>query len=263
MVVFTCDGCGETLKKSQVDAHVYRCRNGCESVSCVDCSVSFYGDDYKLHTSCISEAERYEKTVYKGRAKKKNPQEAWMESIGDAVTIAPPEIRSLVQGLLEYDNVPRKEKAFKNFCRNSMKGANLRTVSSVWEYLVDIREKQKAAVSASAGSFSEEAKPHNTVFKSSQANVSIPSVSAIPSTQTPLPDVSGKRMKKTMTKMLKRAPDRTMRFKELKKRIRTKLDISKIRDNEIKLLMTKCIECEKKITLDGKYVKLQSTFSVT
>ena len=43
MVFFTCDGCNETLKKNQVDAHVYRCRQGCESVSCVDCGISFYG----------------------------------------------------------------------------------------------------------------------------------------------------------------------------------------------------------------------------
>ena len=43
MVVFSCDGCGEILKKSQVDNHVLRCRQGCHAVSCVDCSVAFYG----------------------------------------------------------------------------------------------------------------------------------------------------------------------------------------------------------------------------
>ena len=46
MVFFTCDGCNETLKKNQVDAHVYRCRRGCDSVSCVDCSISFYGGTF-------------------------------------------------------------------------------------------------------------------------------------------------------------------------------------------------------------------------
>ena len=43
MVFFSCDGCGDMLKKSQVDAHVYKCKVGCDAVSCVDCSVSFYG----------------------------------------------------------------------------------------------------------------------------------------------------------------------------------------------------------------------------
>mmetsp|Transcript_77 Transcript_77/g.176 ORF Transcript_77/g.176 Transcript_77/m.176 type:complete len:80 (-) Transcript_77:91-330(-) len=42
MVFFSCDGCGEMLKKNKVDAHAARCRR-CASVSCVDCSVSFWG----------------------------------------------------------------------------------------------------------------------------------------------------------------------------------------------------------------------------
>ena len=58
MVFFVCDGCNETLKKNQVDKHASRCRV-CTSVTCVDCSVSFYGNDY-AHTVCISEAEKYE-----------------------------------------------------------------------------------------------------------------------------------------------------------------------------------------------------------
>ena len=46
MVFFSCDGCGDMLKKSQVDAHVYKCKVGCDAVSCVDCSVSFYGGKF-------------------------------------------------------------------------------------------------------------------------------------------------------------------------------------------------------------------------
>ena len=52
MVVFSCDGCGEMLKKSQVDGHANRCRR-CDSVSCVDCSVSFWGGTYCRLTTCI------------------------------------------------------------------------------------------------------------------------------------------------------------------------------------------------------------------
>lgn len=44
MVVFICDGCGETLKKAKVDQHAARCRD-CASVSCVDCSLSFWGGE--------------------------------------------------------------------------------------------------------------------------------------------------------------------------------------------------------------------------
>jgi hypothetical protein len=42
MVIFSCDGCNDVLKKSQVDAHAGRCRK-CYAVSCVDCLVSFPG----------------------------------------------------------------------------------------------------------------------------------------------------------------------------------------------------------------------------
>ena len=51
MVFFSCDGCGDMLKKSQVDAHVYKCKVGCNAVSCVDCSVSFYGGTKHLFLS--------------------------------------------------------------------------------------------------------------------------------------------------------------------------------------------------------------------
>lgn len=44
MVFFSCDKCAEMLKKSKVDSHAYRC--GCDSVSCVDCSVSFWGGEF-------------------------------------------------------------------------------------------------------------------------------------------------------------------------------------------------------------------------
>jgi len=94
MVFFSCDKCGEMLKKAKVDAHAMRC--GCDSVSCIDCSVSFWGDDYRLHTSCITEAERYEKTIYKGprkndtKGRKLTVQEIWMEVINESMNTYPP-----------------------------------------------------------------------------------------------------------------------------------------------------------------------------
>jgi len=40
MVCFYCDACGESLKKSQVQKHRYKCRECCV-VSCVDCGHNF------------------------------------------------------------------------------------------------------------------------------------------------------------------------------------------------------------------------------
>ena len=64
MVFFICDACQETLKKNKVEQHCLKCRN-CWVLSCVDCGKHFEGDAYAQHTSCISEAEKYEGALYK------------------------------------------------------------------------------------------------------------------------------------------------------------------------------------------------------
>ncbi|KAJ3284809.1 hypothetical protein HK104_009763 [Borealophlyctis nickersoniae] len=70
MVSFVCDYCQETLKKAKLDAHTYRCSNA--QFSCIDCSVTFQGTEYRSHTSCVSEAEKYQKSLYKGPKKGQN-----------------------------------------------------------------------------------------------------------------------------------------------------------------------------------------------
>ncbi len=61
MVSFICGGCGDTLKKPKLDQHFHsRCG---ASFTCLDCSVEFHApQQWKGHTTCISEAEKYEKT---------------------------------------------------------------------------------------------------------------------------------------------------------------------------------------------------------
>ncbi|KAI9504942.1 LYAR-type C2HC zinc finger-domain-containing protein, partial [Coemansia spiralis] len=67
MVSFVCNYCQNTLKKPKLDAHAQRCQNA--SFSCIDCGVDFSGTAYRQHTSCISEAEKYEGKLYKGNKK--------------------------------------------------------------------------------------------------------------------------------------------------------------------------------------------------
>ena len=57
MPSFTCDHCQETLKKAQLEKHAMKCRPPC--FSCIDCYKTFRGNDYKAHTSCITEVEKY------------------------------------------------------------------------------------------------------------------------------------------------------------------------------------------------------------
>ncbi|KJA17538.1 hypothetical protein HYPSUDRAFT_1014314 [Hypholoma sublateritium FD-334 SS-4] len=64
MVSFQCHACGDVVKKPKLDQHRMRCHSGYD---CIDCSTTFNTPaDYKGHTSCISEAEKYQKGLYKG-----------------------------------------------------------------------------------------------------------------------------------------------------------------------------------------------------
>lgn len=53
------------MKKPKLDNHFGKCHS---PFTCVDCSKTFGGPkEWKSHTSCISEAEKYQKSLYKGK----------------------------------------------------------------------------------------------------------------------------------------------------------------------------------------------------
>ncbi|KAI6157993.1 hypothetical protein BKA82DRAFT_4064867 [Pisolithus tinctorius] len=64
MVSFQCNGCGDIVKKPKLDTHYARCH---APVDCIDCSTTFSAPaEFKSHTSCITEGEKYQKGLYKG-----------------------------------------------------------------------------------------------------------------------------------------------------------------------------------------------------
>jgi hypothetical protein len=144
MVFFVCEHCNETVKKNQVDKHVLKCRN-CYAVTCVDCSQSFYGNDYITHTVCVTEAEKYEKTLYKPKNNiKRNPQEIWNNLIdtatnSDNIKKAPNQIKQYLSRIKELTNVPRNKKKFINFSKNSLKLYNDLLLENIWSYLDGFR----------------------------------------------------------------------------------------------------------------------------
>ena len=142
MVFFVCEGCNESMKKNQVDKHANRCRS-CYAVTCVDCSVTFYGNDYATHLVCVSEAEKYEKTLYKAKVVTKlNPQEAWLSLIADAASKAdeaPRNIRPYVLRLNSLGNVPRNKNKFSNFMKNSVKINNTSVIDDLWGFLESLK----------------------------------------------------------------------------------------------------------------------------
>jgi cell growth-regulating nucleolar protein len=115
-------------------------------------------DEFKKHTSCVTEAERYEKSIYRGpkkadeisgggnkKKKKMSPQESWMSLIHSSVDDAPSDLKPWLEQIVNLgDNVPRKEKQFGNLVANSLRIHNKSTVEKIWKYLQSIREEQRA-----------------------------------------------------------------------------------------------------------------------
>jgi cell growth-regulating nucleolar protein len=59
--------CTDVVKKPKLDHHYAQCRN---SFTCIDCSETFKSPpEWKTHTSCVTEAEKYQKSLYTGPKK--------------------------------------------------------------------------------------------------------------------------------------------------------------------------------------------------
>mmetsp|Transcript_7868 Transcript_7868/g.11759 ORF Transcript_7868/g.11759 Transcript_7868/m.11759 type:complete len:270 (+) Transcript_7868:1221-2030(+) len=165
MVFFVCETCNETLKKNQVQKHVLKCRQ-CNAVTCVDCSVTFYGDDFEAHTTCISEAEKYEKSLHVAKKVKVNPQDLWICTIEKAVEnckSAPFEIQTHLQRIQEFSNIPRNKNKFINFCKNSLRLFQEPVATKLWDYLDTFRTN--VPVVDSKASIVEEPKSEETNTK--------------------------------------------------------------------------------------------------
>jgi cell growth-regulating nucleolar protein len=74
MVSFICDECQSTLKKAKVAVHSWQSRCPSRSFSCIDCGRSFSQHSFNTHSSCISEAEKYEGKLYRGVKRKQGEQ---------------------------------------------------------------------------------------------------------------------------------------------------------------------------------------------
>ena len=60
--------CNDVIPKKKLDQHRSQCRRAL--FTCLDCSVTFQGTDYRSHTSCISEAQKYQGHLYKEKDKR-------------------------------------------------------------------------------------------------------------------------------------------------------------------------------------------------
>lgn len=150
MVFFTCNNCGESVKKPSVEKHYNtRCRNNPVNVSCMDCLKDFHGQEYVAHTKCISEAEKYSGKGYVAKENKNSgqkKQETWMDIVRSILESQDYQLsaqtRNIFQRLQSFDNVPRKKAKFQNFVSNCMK-IPVHQAGPVWEVLEKELEHMK------------------------------------------------------------------------------------------------------------------------
>ncbi|XP_022232320.2 cell growth-regulating nucleolar protein [Drosophila obscura] len=154
MVFFTCNICGESVKKPSVEKHYQtRCRGNEKNVSCMDCLKDFYGEEYVAHTKCISEAQKYANqnqsfVAKESRNKNAQKQESWMDIIRAILDSSEynltPALRTAFQRLQSVDNVPRKRAKFENFVGNCMRMPR-QQATQVWDILEKELNKMKEA----------------------------------------------------------------------------------------------------------------------
>ncbi|KAF0696598.1 Aste57867_12667 [Aphanomyces stellatus] len=234
MVFFVCEGCNETLKKNKVDAHAARCRN-CWAVTCVDCQVVFKGNDYAAHTTCISEAQKYEGALYQGpkgaKQAKKNPQERWMDLIQSS-TAPEAKVNQALQRIAGYDNVPRKKPKFLNFLRNSIGVTGVE--EKLWTFLETEFNKLKETTAEPAKRPADDDDAAAPAAKKGKTEDDEGGLSALAShvkeylnknPPAPAVDLSAedKKWHKVLKSLVKDAPDQKMGKKALRKAVIAKV----------------------------------------
>lgn len=137
MVYFECQKCNETVKKPKLGKHLQMC--GSHFVSCIDCSKVFRWDEWEAHTSCMSEAQKYQGNLYQAKEKENKgqvKQDTWTENIRKAIddpnSKMDSQTKSNMQKLLGFDNIPRKPKPFANFVKNSVKVWDQSKIDAMW-----------------------------------------------------------------------------------------------------------------------------------
>ncbi|XP_008149103.2 cell growth-regulating nucleolar protein isoform X1 [Eptesicus fuscus] len=179
MVFFTCNACGESVKKIQVEKHVAVCRN-CECLSCIDCGKDFWGEDYKNHVKCISEDQKYGGKGYEGKAHKGDiKQQAWVQKVNELIKRpnVSPKVRELLEQISGFDNIPRKKAKFQNWMKNSLKVHNESILEQVWNIFSEASSSEPASKGQDQQPLNPVAKPPaetTTTVAPAKANATTP-----------------------------------------------------------------------------------------
>lgn len=233
MVCFECGRCNETIKKPKLAKHLlYFCRQA--SVTCIDCNTVFAWDAWEEHTKCISEAQKYQGNLFQAKEsqnKNQKKQEGWIERVEEIIEdpssgIAP-ETRNLLKKLLGFSNIPRKQKPFCNFAKNSLNMWDDRKIDLMWQVIVVATKKPEASPPAAAppapAAAEKIAPPVQPEAASKPEKPSKPASKPAEAEAEPEADQPEKRKwvgwKEAVDEELAAAEDRTLPWKKLRKRI--------------------------------------------
>lgn len=236
-----------------------------------------YVDDYRTHISCVTEAERYEKSLYKGQknSNKKNiklsPQQSWIQLVQKSADTAPYKVQHILKKIIDLgDNCPRKEKQFHNFVANSLSlrnGEDL--ITEVWNYLQKCRAKELGLKNGDYGEVKEDAKSADNPDcnaqvqpKGNQQNIQEKILEGIGATPLTLhgKEIEPAKVIKAMKKALKKSPGQKMKLKELRKQIKIQLELEKHSKRQLKQLIERQLAANNisRVRLEGKTVLLLS-----
>mmetsp|Transcript_44183 Transcript_44183/g.94063 ORF Transcript_44183/g.94063 Transcript_44183/m.94063 type:complete len:205 (-) Transcript_44183:119-733(-) len=201
-----------------------------------------------------------------------SPQEAWNQTIQVAAAQASSSLKSYVDQLSMLENVPRKEKQFRNFTVNSLrlKGPNGEKVKGeIWSLLVKVREEEKKK----KDEFCQQKQHTKPTSKKEDENLgsskTVNSKHVSDSDDESLSNNNGKRkaiefppekaVTKAMKKALKKSPNKQLKFKTLRKQVQESLSfkVGKEKKKRWTRMLQQCVNANpKKLVMNGKMVTL-------
>lgn len=111
MVSFSCEVCNDTVVKKRLGQHQQRC-NG-SYFTCIDCNTTFYNNEHNAHTSCITEAQKYEKSLYKPKKKQANVEKPQVKKQESKPALKEEPIPEKKEKKEKKEKVEKKEKKDK------------------------------------------------------------------------------------------------------------------------------------------------------
>lgn len=196
-----------------------------------------------------------------------------MDLIVTASSTAPDSIRQYMEMLASLDNVPRKPKQFRNFTANSL---NLRgkqatdVVDKLWNHLSQLRDKeqeakkkeeeeQKRLKEEAENKAKKEVSKESGVEKPSKVHTLLNGAEKVSNGKGAKGhDFSAKKVRKAMKKVLKKAPGRSMKLKELRRAVRTYLECGDSGGPKVKKMIGEELKGENdRIKVEGKLVILR------